>query len=626
MSCNNIDTQFGHMNSPDDVNTKDAKEMKEANEHIKKNIISIIIKKFIKENKMVIFIFFLYLGILCLQEIVLPHFTGQLVNNIKNKNKLIRTFIIIVCIMVFIELIYTYMEYEDALLWPQLHTYVRNTIIGFLLTKLSSNYAEVDIAGVIMRTAKLPNFIFNYIDSMRYTYIPYTLVYILTVAYIGYHDIMLGLLVLILIGLLFSIIIFSPKFCESISYSAERKVNDLVDEMDDIFNNLVSVYSQNQQKEEEKIMEKLHEKYVKDYEKMIMCVYKIKLISFPIMTIFISLFMYRCYVNLQNKKFNAGQFISLFMILMYISNSLWRIVNTLRDVVPRWGKMQESLSMFDVDETTQIQKFSITENIPLKSNDGIVMENVYFKYKDGAKFILNNLSLHIPSNQKIAIIGRIGCGKSTLLKIIMKYYTISSGRIAWNGTSYDNLTPEYMRMHIGYVHQNPSLFKRSIYDNITYGLDQNVVTKEKIRDILKGINMENIFENIPLGLDGNAGRKGSKLSGGQKQMVWLLRIFFKKPEILILDEPTASVDIETKEAIQKMLNLVMENKTVIIVTHDEFLYRLVDRVIEIDSGVVVNDSMSGSKSKSQRPGGPGASYTPPRPGGPGVGLFHPKFL
>lgn len=557
------------------------------------------VKEFINEQPVALVIFFVYLVIVILQDIVMPHFSGKLISAIQNNRPLLMPFLYILIVIVAIQILYTFNDWQDALLFPEMHNFIREKIVNHLLDSHSTNYAEVDIASVLMRAVRLPANLFTFMDHMRYYVLPYVIVYTLTIGYIMYYDIPLGLIVLAAVLIIYAVILYSPKTCEDISWKTEQKANIISRELEDTLDNLISVYSQNQQEYEKSRIGKYHTDFLRSLETTMMCVFKTKIAMFPVMAIFLSIYMYRCYVLVKKNKIDAGRFVALFLILTYVANSLWRMINQMRDTIPRWGRIRDGLTLFDSpnDISTEIEeKYTEVGSGNIDKRSGILLDNVFFKYPKAEKFILKGINLHIPESQKIAIIGRIGCGKSTLLKLIMKYYIPTQGKMYWHGIPYDDMTSDQMRAHVGYVHQNPSLFRRSIYDNVAYGLDPNIVTREKIRAILKHIQMDGIFDNVPKGLDGNVGRKGSNLSGGQKQIVWLLRIFFKQPDILILDEPTASVDDDTKIAIQNMLELVMHNKTVIVVTHDKFLLDFVDRIITLESGKVISDRATKSGS------------------------------
>ena len=201
---------------------------------------------------------------------------------------------------------------------------------------------------------------------------------------------------------------------------------------------------------------------------------------------------------------------------------------------------------------------------------------------------MKGITLEIKPNERVAFIGRIGTGKTTFLKLIMGYKQPQQGEIYLDGMAYSSFEISKLRRMIGYVHQYPMLFNRSIYENVVYGVPG--ATREDIMTLMKTYGVQDIFANLPDGLETNVGRKGNKLSGGQRQMVWLLRVMLMNPKILVLDEPTASVDDQTRSLIFKMLDVVMQNRTVIIVTHDVKLMNQIDRVIEIKDRVLVKDS------------------------------------
>ena len=542
---------------------------------------------FVKKFPITLFLFLLFIFVIILQDLVMPHFSGLLVNAIQNKLPLVKPFIYIIIVIISIQAVYAYSEWQDAKLYPEMHGMLRDHIVQHLFKVNSANYAEIDIAGVLMRAIKLPATLFNFFDQIRFMIVPYIFVYTATISYIAYHDIVLGVIITVALGIIFMGVFMSPISCNDLAFRAEGKAIAIADEMEDVFTNLISVYSQN---EEGKEMERIHNQhvdFVKHQRLVAKCIYRMKFIMFPIMIIFTSAFMYRCYHLVKKGRMNAGKFVSLFLILTYLSNSMWRVINEMRETIPRWGRIREGLTMFDKEAEMESENITATTSNVVQFN-GIYADNISFKYPKSNNFIISDMTLAIPIKQNIAIVGRIGCGKTTLLKLLMKYYTATRGQIYWNSVPYSQMTAQEIRYRIGYVHQSPTLFKRTIYENISYGLDTTAITREEIVKILGHINMENIFDNVG-GLDANVGRKGSKLSGGQRQMVWLLRTFFKHPDVLILDEPTASVDLETKVAIQKMLELIMKDKTVIIVTHDEFLLGIVDRVVTMENGVIIKD-------------------------------------
>jgi ABC-type multidrug transport system fused ATPase/permease subunit len=388
-------------------------------------------------------------------------------------------------------------------------------------------------------------------------------------------------------------ICLSPKICEKASWATEHLANNIANEMDDVFNNLITVYSFNKEEYEKQRLDVIHNEYHDTSKKTIQCTFNIKVLLFPVMVIFISYFMYRCYTLVKSNKIDSGKFVSLFLMTFYITNSMWGLIGLIREVIPRWGRLKENINIFsreglseDDTMTNNKHESDLIEHSKVTSN-GLVLQNVYYKYHGSEKWILNDVNLVVQPNSRVAFVGRIGSGKTTILKLLMGYKTPQSGQIYYKGIPYSQYNVSDLRREIGYIHQYPILFNRTIYENIVYGLTQDqisVYTKEKVWNLFKLYGIQEILGNQPNGLDTHVGRKGHKLSGGQRQIVWLMRVMLMNPSLLILDEPTASIDDHTRNILFKMLDIIMQNRTVIIVTHDKDLMRKASTLYNIENG------------------------------------------
>jgi ABC-type bacteriocin/lantibiotic exporter with double-glycine peptidase domain len=197
---------------------------------------------------------------------------------------------------------------------------------------------------------------------------------------------------------------------------------------------------------------------------------------------------------------------------------------------------------------------------------------------------LDNVSFTIKPLDRVAIIGTNGSGKSTIIKLIMGYYRVSGGQILHNGTNVQDINREYLRSNIAIINQKVVLFNRSIIDNICYG---NNIPKEKVKHILKKLHVISVFKNHPQGLETLAGLHGSALSGGQKQIIYLLRCYLSNKPIIIMDEPTAAVDSINKKYIMRMIDEMAKKSTLIVVTHDSEYAASFPTKIYIDNGKIV---------------------------------------
>ncbi|OYX61014.1 MAG: type I secretion system permease/ATPase [Comamonadaceae bacterium 32-67-11] len=217
----------------------------------------------------------------------------------------------------------------------------------------------------------------------------------------------------------------------------------------------------------------------------------------------------------------------------------------------------------------------------------IEFKDVSFNYPGQSNASLRNVSFRLKAGERVAILGRIGSGKTTLEKLILGLYRPTSGAVLIDGIDLRQLDPAELRRHIGYVQQDVMLFYGSLRDNITLG-----APLADDADVLKAATLSGIVELVnqhPEGFDMLVGERGESLSGGQRQGVAIARAVINDPSILLLDEPTSSMDHSSEEDIKKRLQQFVPGKTVVLVSHRTSLLDLVERIIVMDAGRIVAD-------------------------------------
>lgn len=217
---------------------------------------------------------------------------------------------------------------------------------------------------------------------------------------------------------------------------------------------------------------------------------------------------------------------------------------------------------------------------------GILIENVDFKYSNSKKGALNNISLHIPIKSSIAIVGESGAGKTTLVDLITLTNKPQNGRILIDNILSNELNKSTWRDKIGYVSQDTLIFDDTIGNNISMWKD--VENSEiELREAAKKANILEFIQSLPDGFNTLVGDRGILLSGGQKQRIFIARELYRKPDILILDEATSSLDSESEKSIQESIELLKGKITVIVIAHRLSTIKNVDMIYLLQKGKII---------------------------------------
>ncbi|MBE6034687.1 MAG: peptidase domain-containing ABC transporter [Clostridiales bacterium] len=237
----------------------------------------------------------------------------------------------------------------------------------------------------------------------------------------------------------------------------------------------------------------------------------------------------------------------------------------------------------DILEIKKESKPGITNNIKSLKKQKIIINNLTFRYgyRDS---ILKNLSFNIESNDKIAIVGPNGSGKSTLLHLLSGFYPINDGELMFGDTNIREIPLNILRKDISYVSQNTILFSGTVKDNLTLGID--TILDEELDLIIKGCKLNELFEQLYLGINTMISENGKELSGGQKQKIAIARALLTKPSILVLDESTSNLDGQTEKAIINFINNEYRDITCFYATHNINIIKNCSKVIFLEDGQI----------------------------------------
>ena len=224
------------------------------------------------------------------------------------------------------------------------------------------------------------------------------------------------------------------------------------------------------------------------------------------------------------------------------------------------------------------------------------LRNVSFRYPGEisgkpSPLVLHEISIQIEPGHTVALCGPSGSGKSSILNLLLRFYDPANGQVTLDGRNLRSITCDSLRRHFALVQQETFLFNDSILDNIRYGHTE--ATMEQVIVAAKAANAHGFISNLPSGYDTKVGERGVRLSGGQKQRISIARAFLANPQVLLLDEPTSSVEPDSEAAIIAALDRLMTGRTTVLTSHRPSLINQADRVVVIEDGRVTEQGTPG---------------------------------
>ena len=554
-----------------------------------------IFNSFLKDYKFTIIIYIIFTILAFpLESIAVPQIYSHFFENLNKKTDIslyLKYFIIIVVFLVIINTSNCITTYIESFMLPELNEFIINYIFKNLLKKYENSITEIELAKIITRISIVPQHLKEFITSMCIWVFPRLLTIIIINIYFTILDWRLGLVSIFLLILFYFVNIFFFKVCSEISTVRHKLFENKNQETQDKLSNSFSIYSTGNLNNEISKYEKTTCTYTKKFKENLFCLNKAA-ISNSILNIllFVVLNSVSTYLYI-NKKLSFTNLIAIFITIIYYIPCIITINNTLPDLIHYYGTLNAVDDFVEELYNTEIKNRNIIEeNIELPNiliNKGsILINNLTFGYNSNNQ-LFKNFYLTIKEKEKVAIIGSSGNGKSTLIKLIMGYYKLPDNTIFIDNNDINKFNLNDLRTQISYVNQNNKLFNTTLLENIQYG---NNVDEEEIIHVCKKIKVDNIFKNLKEGLYTNVGIEGSNLSGGQRQLVHILRCIFKKNNIIILDEPTSAIDKDNRDNIMNAIKELSLNNTLIIITHDNTLLELVNRVIVLDAGKIISDN------------------------------------
>jgi ABC-type bacteriocin/lantibiotic exporter with double-glycine peptidase domain len=561
----------------------------------KENIIVGFILEFCNKNKLWLFITIIILFITSpLELIVLSNLFTNFTTSINKMeyNKSLNILWQIAGLYVFIDIVYIIGSYFDKIYYPKMEKFIRFKLVDIIFKNIEVNYDNENISNIILKILLIPNIAIYSTQSFIYWIVTFCITVLAIIIYISYINLKIGGM------LIFLLLIFVSGYyyvlLRIIHKSREREKEEkvLMTRVDDVLSNSLTILASKKTNDEKEYLNSVHSIYdLKHKDQLWYSSKGIYLFSFIITAILI-IIVYTILTLYKSKKITNKDAIELVIIIIffirYLKTSAARTVHNFIG----YGKLLENEKMIKSMLNDTIQD---GDKVDIPITGDIEFKNVTFEYNrpqgevnnsDNKEKIksLDKVSFKIKSLDRVAIIGTNGSGKSTIVKLMMGFYNVSSGQVLHNGVNVLEINREYLRSKIAIINQKIVLFNRSIIDNICYG---NNISKEKVKQTIKNLHIMRIFKNQPQGLETLAGLHGSNLSGGQKQIIHLLRCYLSNKSIIIMDEPTSAIDSVNKKYIFRMIDEMSKKSTLIVITHDHEYASSFSTKIYIEDGKIV---------------------------------------
>jgi ABC-type bacteriocin/lantibiotic exporter with double-glycine peptidase domain len=530
-----------------------------------------MIYKSLLDNKLLIVSLLTVLGGHWIQDVIFSRKFSKILTDIPEYSKNINFSGILSLIFpyLFANFLFYINDIIDGNTFPKIEMDIIHKLMDKVLESIKTTKKNVNINVLILNLKNIME-IKNIYGLITIYILPTMVIGTALIYYFLRADLKMGLLIISLMALFILTSVKMENNCVKITNDYESEIVKFYDELQDLMNNNDTILSSNTVNTELKNIQNTQNKCVK---KHIYSEIKSGEVSFGLSSIsmFFMMIIDGIAIKLYNdNKIEPDMLISICMMsytfINYYNSSIYKVKNVMHYI----SKYKELIKYFN-DFT--IKNDNNNNDIDIGKCD-IIFKNVKVIHDD--KIMPNVLNFKINGGSKVGIIGEIGKGKTSILKILagLKKYI---GDVIINNQNIKNCSYKSLTDNIIYISQHPKLFNRTIWENLAYGTTQNAVD---IKLFIKIHKLENFFKKFPQGIYTNVGKEGNKLSGGQKQIIALIRCIIHQKSLILLDEPTSSLDAETKKIFIKLIESITD-KTIITVTHDKTIHHLFDKIIEL---------------------------------------------
>jgi ATP-binding cassette subfamily C protein/competence factor transporting protein len=540
-----------------------------------------LVSDYLNENKGIITAFILItLLTFPIESIAIPELYGRLYNTVsggKVSNDLLRRvgkiIMIIIGVWLFIQVFYYIKNWLIGKILPTYLEFTRRVLFTKIIENYENNYQDIKISKNINRLFNLTRDMKDVFFYAATCLIPLALTIGIVNIYLYILDWKIGLVATISIAIMAIVsYFFSVKIIE-ISAIREGKFLDMSERVHDSFENLMNIYLNNEKNKELEKTQNIQNEHTGYYNKQLDLINNMQISTCVMSVLAFAIIIGIAYYNFSKKIFTPQRFITVSLIIIYFLGFLININSWTPEQLMNLGILKNSEGF--LQDILREKKNKYVKNPKL--NGDIVIDNISYAYGDNQP-IFSGFSLRIKNKERVAILGQSGSGKSTLMKLLLGLLPLKGGRILINNVPIQNIEPDVLRSHINYINQRTQLLNGSVLDNMKYG---NKIDDKKLVGLVKKYGLDVNFKSLENGLMSDVGNQGKSMSGGMQKIIMNIRGILKKGDVIVFDEPLAGLDAITREKMIKMIDDMTKNKTLIVITHDKEILRIMNKTINL---------------------------------------------
>jgi ABC-type bacteriocin/lantibiotic exporter with double-glycine peptidase domain len=523
-----------------------------------------------------------------LEILVLSYLSGVIFKNIKDKKykAFFSLFVIFFVVFLVIQFLHFAEEYFNSLVIPKLDTFVRVKILDHVIEE-NRELEPYQLGELMHRIAKAPGHVYKHYFNIVHYIVPFVVCGLFFVVYLCWIEWRLGLVFAVIFFAFYIVFYHVYRSMSASSQTRFDQEHELMDHYEDIFSNWESIRQSNTQEDEVQYTKNVSKDYEQNQKQDIDRVNRCKVIFIITLNMFFFIILVCGIFIARRSEFPFWKLIILITAVMLMSRTMTTLLSKSIDSIFHHSSIThfESFLQQTTKPTQQVPDTTATQS---PESFDIYFDHVSFKYPSSSNILLNKITLFIPFQQSTLIMGDIGSGKSTILKLLMGAFTPTSGTICIGNLPVVNLSLETRMTLIGYMNQHVYLFNRTLLENIFYG----ITIPSNYIELLQNLNVP---EQILTRLNTRVGRQGRQLSGGERQIILMLRMYFKPCRIALFDEPTANLDQNATRSVMTVLQKIMTKKTVICITHNSSLEHYFDKVYTLTHGNLIENQFKHAK-------------------------------